>query len=556
MVDSRNEGASSEHASGGPTTLFARLRQGLARRWAEYVLAVIIASAAALSALWAWTVPALQYPDEDSHIDYAFSIYSAGRLLNMRRAPSRWNTHPRVEGADFERISHLYTLHLIDGADFQRLRYHPHERAAPDYGTPAYYQRLARAAPREPAGPEDLGPGDNPWLVTAYPFGYYALVAAWLTLLSLFDEGPVVLFFGARALSVVLLCLSLVLVYATARQLRLGKWRSLALTAAIGFFPLTTFVSSAVQPDNLALTLSLLCFYLALKMRGRPGGRRLLAALAVALGALLVTKYQFYLFTALAVAGTVAGEHLFRRRPLRELLHDLTVLVLPSALFFAVQMWVVWGGPQITGSNLRLTARGQLTLLRDAVVDYYMGGLAFVSWWGQFGWMDTQLIIGSPQIQIRLNYLLLLLSLTVGALTLLRLEQVCTRLAVLARRGCARWALRAALSNPLLNSHLLFSAFMILLYTLTDNAFFAQGRHWFPYILSSFLIATQYAPRALTHRRTQAAFSALLVFCLLLYSAVGSYYSFRSVRERYYGAPAAARGADGAAQKVSPRGPR
>jgi hypothetical protein len=127
-------------------------------------------------------------------------------------------------------------------------------------------------------------------------------------------------------------------------------------------------------------------------------------------------------------------------------------------------------------------------------------------------------------------------ALTLLSLVLLafRLEQVSTRLVVLAWRGRWRRALRIAFSNPLINSHFVYSGFMILLFALTDNAFNAQGRHWFPYVVSSFLITTQFAPRALSHRRTQAALSGLLVVGLLLYCAVGSYYSVKTIRGRFY----------------------
>jgi hypothetical protein len=112
-----------------------------------------------------------------------------------------------------------------------------------------------------------------------------------------------------------------------------------------------------------------------------------------------------------------------------------------------------------------------------------------------------------------------------------------TRLVRLARRGKWRWALRDAFGNPLLTSYLAFSLFMVLLYGLTDNSFFSQGRHYFPYILVSFLITTRYALRALTSRTTQKAVSFLLMLGLLSYSAIGAYYALKTIDARYYGPP-------------------
>jgi hypothetical protein len=132
--------------------------------------------------------------------------------------------------------------------------------------------------------------------------------------------------------------------------------------------------------------------------------------------------------------------------------------------------------------------------------------------------------------------LLIILTLVVFALTLFRWEQVLTKLVGIARRGKWRWALRSAFANPLVISYFGFSVFMLLLYALTDNSFFSQGRNYFPYILSSFFITAQYAPRALTSRTIQKAVSFLLLLGLLLYAAIGGYHAVKTIDARYYGA--------------------
>lgn len=528
---------SSDAGNRPPPAIARTFLRHLAPYWGVYSLAFIVVSSTLLSLWWVFSVPILQNPDENSHVDYAFSIYSAGRLLNVRQAPSGWNVHARPgvhEGAPWERISHQYTLYLIDSTGFERLRFHPQEKVSSDYGSAAYYQKIDLNAPRGPAEKLELRQRDNPWLVTSYPFGYYTLVAAWMGILSKFTDSVVALFFGARILSVVLLACSLYLAYATMRELRLGKARSLALTAIIGFFPLSTFVSASIQPDNLSLFLVLLCFYCGLLLRrAREDRFWLVAFLGCALGALGVTKYHFFLFTVLSVLGMLVSEHIFQRKPLTALVRKLAILFLPSLVFFAVQLWIGWGGG--VADNLRHTTGELFPGIQNAITNYYGGGISFASWWGVFGWMDTQLVIGSPNTQRSITLLLLALTLAILALTLLRLEQVITRLVLLARHGRWRWTARIAFSNPLVNGHFVFVPFMILLYALTDNSFIAQGRHWFPYILSGLLITTQYAPRAFTHRKTQAVFSVLMVAGLALYCAVGSYYSIQVINERYYG---------------------
>src|SRR5262249_61268990 len=83
-------------------------------------------------------------------------------------------------------------------------------------------------------------------LITIYPFGYYTAVALWIRLISVFSTGVTALFFGARIFSVLLVVLSLVLCYAVCRELRMSQRRALLLTAIVGWFPLTSFVSSYV----------------------------------------------------------------------------------------------------------------------------------------------------------------------------------------------------------------------------------------------------------------------------------------------------------------------
>lgn len=514
------------------------------RYWSRFVLALIVLSACALAGVWVWRVPLLQNPDESSHIDYVFSVYSAGRLLNMRRAPSAWNVHPRFEGrkdrqgaesTPYDLLSHQYTLYLIDATEFQRLRFHPEEKVSGDYGTLAYYRRLDAGAPQAPAQLPDLQPRDNPWMVTAYPFLYYAVVAVFLKALSVFNSGPVWLFLSARFLSVVLLAGSLVVTYNVLRELRWQKTRALLLTAIVGFFPLTTFVSASVQPDNLTLLLVLLCWYFALRLcRSNENSQRLSLLLGLTLGALVVTKYHIFLVTAGAVLATLIAEGLFRKRTVRSLAQQFVLLLLPSVLLFMVQLWVVWGGERITGGNLHSSSAGLLRGIKSALYDYYRGGPAWVSWWGTFGWMDASLVIWSPGVQAKVWRVLSLLTLFVLLLIFFRVLQVAARLLRLAKRGRWRLALRLTFSNPLIVSHLMFSAFMVLLYALTDNAFFAQGRHWFPFTVSGFVIATDFAPRVLPYRKLQAAAATFLMIALLVYCAVGGYFSLKTITDRYY----------------------
>jgi hypothetical protein len=116
-----------------------------------------------------------------------------------------------------------------------------------------------------------------------------------------------------------------------------------------------------------------------------------------------------------------------------------------------------------------------------------------------------------------------------------RIASVAVRLARITKAGRWRLALSTALSKPLINGYFLFAGGLFLLYMLVRGSFAPQGRDWFPFILPIFLVATEYAPKALPARRTRAALSNLIVGGLVLYSVVGSYYAIQAVWSRFYG---------------------
>lgn len=494
------------------------------RYWAECILALIIIVSSALSMFWVFTIPILQCPDEDLHVDYAFSINSAGRLLNARSAPSAWNIKPRVIGNEWELVSHIKTLYLGDSTNFERVRLMENATVSPDYGTAEYYQRIDRNAPTRPNPGVVPVPGNNPWSVNSYPVAYYAVLAVWMSLHNFLSDSLTGVFFWARTFSVLLLMCSLVLVYMVCRELRFRRGFSLLLTAIIAFFPLTAYVSSCIQPDNLSLCLSLLCFYSGLRVRRNPGSSLYLAILGLALGALLITKYQFFLFVLIGVATMLLTEYFFQRRPARDWLRLLAFLALPVFVFGLIQLWIVWGAPP--NNNLHFTSRGKIEAGLITLRDFYTDGYPLKTFWSlPYGWKELPRMVRVLIIALTLLSLLLML---------VRSEKVLTRLIQLVGRGRWKLALRITFSNPLLTSYFVFTPFMILLYAVTDNSFVAQGRHWFPFILSSFLLAVCYAPQAFTHRRTQRAYSTLIILALMFYCVLGSYFAVRSIKHRYY----------------------
>lgn len=494
-----------------------------------------------LSLYWAFLVPIYQAPDEPSHLDYALSIYGNHGLLNLRDKPSE---------STYFAFAHPVTNYLIRKTGFLNVVFESSIGMAPDYGRKAYYAELNRGAPATGSKPDK-----NPFIVALYPFGYYALVAGWLGVLGPLHLSVVNTVFAARILSVLLLAVTLLLTYAVARELKVKPALALTLTGIIGFLPLTSFVSSYVQPDNLSFTLVTLCMYMALRTRREAFAGRWIAGLGLALGALLVTKYQFYVCVLIPILAMLVSERLFARAQGHWFKSaTLAALLAPSIVLGAAQAWVVAGGGSVgavstNGTQFTVSTaafyqnlHGGLQAffwyvvadLRQAF-DYFYIGPSSQSFWGVFGWLDTPVRIHSQQVSDLVQGVEVAATIVILVLMLLRMEHVVGRLIAIALRGRWRWALRIAFANPFLNSYLIFTVFMFSLWVLTNATFGPQGRNWLPYLLPAFSVGAIYAPKVLRHRRSRTVFSGLVIAGLVSYCAIGGYYSIKTIKQRYYG---------------------
>jgi Predicted membrane protein (DUF2142) len=506
----------------------------------RFALSLVVVGACLLATYWAFLVPIFEQPDEPQHFDYALSIYSAGGLLNARDRPTLHTGESDVAHPDLQ--------YLVGQTSFDLVHHHPGTRMPPTYGTTAYFNALDAGAP--PLGKQSV-PLVNPALLTLYPFGYYALLAGWVAIVTHLTTSLTAVFFAARLLSVALLCCSLLLTFAIAAQLGLGRWRSILLTALVGFLPLTTFVSSSIQPDNLSFALVSFCILMTVRAR-RGMSLWTLTLLGAGLGLLLVTKVQFFLCLLPVLVLTLGPPLLRTGRRRSSLASSLVVLVLPSVVLGAVSLWVVWGSsPQVYSTaaagypnteGLRTAiAHGVGGVLRYALItaatagaDFYVGGATFSSFWGEFGWLDAPLVIASSRVNLLVDAILLLG--TIGALWLMVIRTL--RLVIRLRTTAARLKLpvicRLTARDPFLSTYLVFTSFMFLLYFLTAGTFGPQGRNWIPFLLPTLMIATRYAPEVL--KGAKRVTSGLVLTALATYCLLGSIYAVRSIESRFYGA--------------------
>lgn len=486
------------------------------RRTVLILLAILFVSVA-VSSYRVIKVPILQCPDEESHLDYAFGIYSAGRLLNAGTTPSSgWHVKARAVAWEWERISHIKTLYLTDKTEMHRIIVTETQKVRPDYGTKDFFRKLDDGAPRRGVAVPELDKRDNPWLVTGYPFLYYAAVALVMGAVSLFTDSITVAFFSGRFLSVAMLGMMLVLSYALCREMRMSRTRSLILVGATGMFPLTSYVTSCIQPDNLALVLVLASFLAAAKIdRAGTWGPKLM--LALALGLLVVTKYHVFVCVFVPVMGLL----LLRRKILWA---EAVAMALPTAALFGVQLWVVWGGGRLTGENLRLSPHGLLKGILDAVKEFYFGGYAYTSYWSTYyGWPHVPAI---AKVLVQTCVVLML------ALTLYYYAVYGLRVARAVWRS--RGDPRCYLISPVAAAHLCFSLAMIGLFALTDNSTYAQGRHFYPFFIPGILVPVVLAPTVFRAPLVRRVVSGTLLGGLVVISVLGQIHATHAMLVRYY----------------------
>jgi len=501
---------------------------------ANAAAAAVIVAAGLLSAAWAFIVPIFQATDEAAHFDYAAEIFSAGRLIATPGARTAWIVSP-------------YTRYLLGSTDYFRVAFHSSMRPPPGYGTVAYYRRLDANAPNLQRAA--LPAGEVSYIASSYPFGFYALEAVWMRLAAAATGSLVATFFAARLLCVLLMTFGLFCNYGTVRNIGIPPWTSVALVAAVGFFPLTTLVSSYVQPDNLAYALVSLTLLLATQL-GR--GRRPFATTAVigiALACLAVTKYHFFVSVAVPVGLLIVARLWTQRARLATVLARLLLLAVPSAALLAVQLAFATptyassgGGAPLSGlfgpfyDALQFGIAPAIGYLAHntlaALLDFFVTGPNAATYWGELGLWDAPLVIVNQPVELAIRAVIAVASIVVAATLVFRYARNAARLCAVARRRGIPSAALLATSDPLLNAYVFFAVIMFALYVASNNAYGAAGRQWYPYVFAPFFCAAWYAPRTFPKARRMVPALAAVAFA---YAVVASGFATAAILHRYYG---------------------
>jgi hypothetical protein len=480
-----------------------------------------------IAGVWLYRVPFMQETDEQAHADYVYALYDAGGWYTSDNALAEDYVTPQVQ-------------YLAAQSNYWALRLSPHGRAPVGYGSKLFFQHLDRAAP--PFASLSRADRANPYVAFQYPAGYYVLAARAMQVAStLFGGSLSATYFAARTLGILFLAVTLVLSFAIFRMENLGPWLSLALTAAMGAMPLTSWVSSYVQPDTLTLLFVTLVLYQVLRYRTRPSAVASFAIIAtLAAGFFVKQHYATALSAAVsltAFAYLPAKPELFRRRLgwmgaacalLALACFGATHLTPVGALRTPPALYAVAAG---RGFGLRAAAN-VLWYVETGLANMFWGGQTFSTFWLSFGDLVTPYIASERLLRIAWTALAIC-SGTVTLLFVVREFGVIRRLARIWKKH-ASLARRLCFGDIVLNVYVIWVGLLLGVFAASSGQVYIEGRYLLPILLPTILLGIRYVPRLFkrAYRRTLANVVALV---WLAYGTIMSPLALAAMERRFYG---------------------
>jgi len=494
------------------------------------VLAAIVCLGAAVATAWAFQVPALQEPDELAHLDYAFALYDVGRPFVVR------NAEPGTE------VTRQAT-YLAAVSNYRVMRYNPVAREPNAYGTAAFWKRVDAAAPRPSHRAPPTG-SRMPYVMFAYPIGYYVLLATIMSLADWISHGSfTAVFFAARLMNVACLVATLVLASTVFRRVGLDRVTALYATAAVAVFPLASWVAGYVQPDNLALLLLTAIVYVALRWTVNPFSTRLSICLSVLLGAIFLTKLQYAIAAWLVIAFLTVSRVNRAVEPARVAACVFTLVPAPIILY-AASFDFLPVSQQSLGQLLRVPrsagAVDSLGFIMKAgsavlsgLIDAYGGGFAFVGYWYFFGFRSG-LIFSKPLVTV-MQYVLIVATMATLTLFLANAFHTLRRIAYVARfRSCAR-ALRFIAVDVAVNLYLTVTILLLAARGATEGWLQLEGRYWLPVVVPAILLVVVRVPKLVRHLNHRRLIARWLATGLAGYSLFAAVAAFGAMRANFYG---------------------
>lgn len=502
-------------------------RSSLSPRLATVVLIAIVSLAAIVGSAWAYRMPFLQGTDEQAHADYAFALFdgrhgSAGAL----KKPA---DHVTAQVRFLERESNFWAL-----------RFYEDSRVPSGYGSRRFFRDVDASAPR---GNElHFTPRSAyPYVAFSYPPGYYAVSALVMHLAAHASADSLsASFFAARELGVAMLIVALIFTYGTMIELRYPRFVALIVTGIIGSLPLSSWVCSYIQPDSMVFALVSIALYATARIKGRDKVGGSVVLLQAVLCICILVKVHYGIVLAFACDMVVVGTLGVHRRMKREtLLLLLALAIVPVVAFDVATAYTPIGAIAIPAqfTQPKLAAFSFDSLLRTlerlifAVVDMYAGGNAFRSYWLEFGDNLTS-SIRPASLATAVTFGLTMVSLGILSgvgVAQVRIWQRLKRIFWARRQSVVRLVLR----DVFLNLYVVWVAFLLAVYVMSDGAVYLEGRYALPILLPTIVIAVTKFPYVVA-RRQRIAVARIVLIAWAGFAAIMSPIAMAAMNSRYY----------------------
>lgn len=355
-------------------------------------LTVLLVIVVILGVVWALFVPPWQSPDESSHFAYAQSI--AERQALPGKGPHNFSTD-QVLADQAVGASQLAFRSTQIRPDWSK-----HDEA-----------RYLAAARRNPSRSDGGGP--NPAASNPPLYYVYADLAYWATYGgNAFDRYYAMRIWGISLLVFTVIGAWLLIGEAVGRR----RLPQLAGSAVVGLVPMSTFITTSVNPDALVLTLWTFALWLGAKVIKR-GARSLdvFWLCAVTAAAILTKGSSYALVPAVMLAvliGWFRSERQDRRRRGLVLAVSAVICTVPVLGWIAVARSQGIAAVNAVGTSTGTAVRPfNLRQFVSYIWQFYLPRLPFMSpdrvtmdlsvyavWlregWGKFGWLEVGLPSG------------------------------------------------------------------------------------------------------------------------------------------------------------------
>lgn len=323
------------------------------------------------SVIWALVIPPLQTPDESVHFEYVQYIGEENKVPIMRET-GQYSTE---------------MLLFYQAVGLNSIAYSPENKYKIDMDK---YNQLSNGVSKK----ERTSNGSS--VAAGYPPGYYFFASLFYKFF--YFSSIFVKYYAVKLFSIILGLIAVALVYLIGRKLA-PKSNSLAiaLSLIIGFHPMFSMVSIAVNNDILMNTMSIAIMLSVIYIIENPSFKRLLIT-GTLIGFGLIIKPTMVFVCGLALLVILIFfikqkyQIAFTLKSVMLVVVPILILYLPWAIFSLNHYNTLTGGigMQPPGDpNVDLKWYFNNAFLTEAAIKRSFD-LWIVSFWANFGWLDTR----------------------------------------------------------------------------------------------------------------------------------------------------------------------